>query len=133
MKRLLFLVLILSVVACKKSPTKVYLSMEKAAQKGNVKEFLGYFDSKSQPFVAAVLQMQKTYEPGGAKPSKLLQMLTMCDVEQEAKTEAGNAYLVLDCPQGERYLGFVKEKGRWRVNIDLTERLQKRLGHDRRK
>ena len=117
-------------LGCSRSPAQVYKAMEEAAQKGNYREFVSYFDSKSRPFVQALLELQKSAYPAGTPPKGPLALLTTCDVIGEEKAESGNRYLELDCENGTRYLGFVKEDGKWRVDIALTQRLNQRKGGD---
>ncbi len=114
---------------CSKSPTQVYLAMQKAAMKGHYDTFADYFTKQSKPFVKALIELQKTDFGADQQPSVPLRILTQCSVIQQQKIQKGQAYLSLDCGNGKpKILAFRKEDGKWRADIKLTEELRLHAG-----
>jgi len=110
---------------CAKSPKDVYAAMQKSAMKGDYDTFAGYFTKKSQPFVRALIELQKTDFGGDQGASIPLKILTECTVTGKQKLQSSQIVLSLDCGDNKaRELAFLKENGKWRADIKLTEDLR---------
>lgn len=99
--------------------------MQHSAMQGDYNTFAGYFTKKSKPFVKALIEIQKTDFGGDQQPSIPLKILTQCAVAGQQKLQKGQVFLALDCGDNKaRDLAFLKEDGKWRVDIKLTEDLR---------
>ncbi len=115
----------LALVACGKSPTRVYEAMEEAAREGKAAEFASYFTEESRPFAEALISLYATEGAAeGPAPTSLV-LLSRSTVESES-IEGEQAFLTVRAPseQGGRLhtLVFRKQDGDWKLDIAATER-----------
>lgn len=112
-------------IGCAKSPKEVYTAMQNSAMKGDYDSFTDYFTNKSKPFVRALIELQKTDFGGDQKASLPLKILTQCAVTNRQKLQKSQVFLSLNCGDNKSHaLAFIKEDGKWRVDIKLTEDLR---------
>lgn len=119
--------LVATVVACAKPPSKVFLSLQDAARKGEAETFASHFTSDSQPFARALLALYASQYPAGGPAPRPLEQLTLSDVQSET-IEGDKAEVVVAAKGGQpATLVFVKEKGAWKLDVRLTDRNARNL------
>ena len=111
--------------ACGRSPTDVLHAIDDAARAGDDARFASFFTEDSAPFARALLSVYRTQAPGGAQPSKPLDVLTASIVVSE-RVDGARAFLTVKTGEATTTtstLVFVKDgNGDWKLDIHQTEK-----------
>lgn len=115
--------LLVALLGCSRSPKEVFLKMEEAARKGNVKEFGSYFTEESRPFAEALLALYKSQSPAeGPVPDALSLLSASTVVSEEVQDHVAYVDVRTSPDSPVRILVFTKEEGRWKLDLRATEK-----------